>query len=842
MFSYRTKFLIIYFIVISLVGLLIYNLFVTISQTNVDNISNKNLNNKAVERIDYMQDFFNPYYTTLKAISQNKTFKEYLTNGSNKELIEEYFLSVKKSLPCGLQVRYLDINGQEIIKIDGIPMISKIQKPSSNIIPKHKLQNKSYREYVQKFLNLKKDEVGTSYFSLNKEFGKVQIPKRPVVRIGMKVYDNNGVYKGIAIINVCLRYFFTSLNKTTLYHIHLMDSQGRFLSHHDKRYGLTGENTQYTLFDEFPELSKDVLKKDVFQTKNIFIKKLDFFDNGQNIRIVLENKFIQESLDTHLTKKQFLFAYITFAIVLLPLALYFAKRPDDLEEELQLQKTIEEKNILIETLLKNIPIPMFYKDINGIYHNINDKFTEVFGIEYDEIVGKTCYEIAPQKLADIYKQQDEDLLNSDGSTQIYESHIHNLKTNQRFIVEFHKNILFDSNGNKIGIVGSVVDITEYTNMKNELLNINTYLNEKVKEQTEDIKEKMDVISQNVLYSRTDKFGKIVDVSDAFCKLSGYSKEELIGSSHNIIRHPDSPKELFIDMWGKLKSFQSWKGEIQNRKKDGSSYWVFSDIQPKYNDKGEHIGYISVRSDITDRKLFEQQQLQMLEQSKMAAMGEMIGNIAHQWRQPLSVITTVASGVAFKQEYKTLKEEDIPKDMDNIVQSAEYLSETIETFRNFLKEKKERKNICIQNRLHEVLNILKATIKNNDINIIDNISNSELVTINMVSGELEQVIINIINNSKDVFLEKNIEERWIKLELEKYEDKVVFSIEDNGGGIPEHIMPKIFEAYFTTKHQSKGTGLGLNMSYRIVTESLGGKLYVKNTNNGAKFFIEIPMNS
>ena len=111
---------------------------------------------------------------------------------------------------------------------------------------------------------------------------------------------------------------------------------------------------------------------------------------------------------------------------------------------------------------------------------------------------------------------------------------------------------------------------------------------------------------------------------------------------------------------------------------------------------------------------------------------------------------------------------------------------------------------------------------------------------MVTGELEQVIINIINNSKDILLEKEVENPWVKLELIEEKDKVIITIEDNGGGIPESVLPKIFNPYFTTKHQSQGTGLGLHMSYKIITESLNGKLYVKNAKEGAKFFIELPL--
>ncbi len=376
----------------------------------------------------------------------------------------------------------------------------------------------------------------------------------------------------------------------------------------------------------------------------------------------------------------------------------------------------------------------------------------------------------------------------------------------------------------------------YANQLNKQVDKKT---KKIKEQQKKINSLFEIYDENVIFSKTDLKGIITYVSKAFCEISGYKKEELIGQSHNIVRHPDMQKEAFKEMWETIKTGEKWQGEIKNLKKDGSYYWVDAKVEPIY-EEGKIIGYTSRRDDITARKEYEDQQLRMLHQTKMAAMGEMIGNIAHQWRQPLSVITTIASGVSFKQEMSILDKKDIPKEMDHIINSANYLSETIETFRNFLKDSKEYKEICIQDRIKDVISILSTTIKNHNIKLIDNASETPKIVLNMVSGEIEQVIINIINNAKDVFIEKEIKKPWIKMDLEEHEDKIILSIEDNGGGIPDDIASKIFEAYFTTKHQSQGTGLGLNMSYKIVTESLGGKLYTKNTENGAMFIIEVPI--
>ena len=236
----------------------------------------------------------------------------------------------------------------------------------------------------------------------------------------------------------------------------------------------------------------------------------------------------------------------------------------------------------------------------------------------------------------------------------------------------------------------------------------------------------------------------------------------------------------------------------------------------------------------------EQEKQILESIKMVQMGEMIGNIAHQWRQPLSVISTSASGIKMNYEYGVLKEEDIPEYMDAIVKSTSFLSETIDTFRDFIKDKKEQKEIIIQKRIQDTLNIVDASLTNHNIKIRSNIHDTKPIKLTIVAGELDQVIINIVNNAKDALVEKKIKEALIILNVTDMNNKVLITIEDNAGGIPNDILPKIFDPYFTTKHKSQGTGLGLSMSYKIITNSLNGKLYVKNTKNGAKFFIELPL--
>ncbi|RLA84358.1 MAG: hypothetical protein DRG78_01710 [Epsilonproteobacteria bacterium] len=252
-------------------------------------------------------------------------------------------------------------------------------------------------------------------------------------------------------------------------------------------------------------------------------------------------------------------------------------------------------------------------------------------------------------------------------------------------------------------------------------------------------------------------------------------------------------------------------------------------------------FLTMQQNIKNREELNREKDKQLHDSiKMAQMGEMIGNIAHQWRQPLNIISTSASGMKLEKEFDMLDDNKFIKYCDLIVDNTQFLSETIDTFRDFIKEKKELKMVKIQNRLDNILNILSTSLENNHIKFINNIDYETTMNVEIVLGELSQVIINIFNNSKDALVERKIDKPYIKITTIKENNFVNIIIHDNAKGIPEDILPKIFDPYFTTKHQSQGTGLGLHMSYKIITQSLKGKISAKNENDGATFTIQLPL--
>lgn len=216
---------------------------------------------------------------------------------------------------------------------------------------------------------------------------------------------------------------------------------------------------------------------------------------------------------------------------------------------------------------------------------------------------------------------------------------------------------------------------------------------------------------------------------------------------------------------------------------------------------------------------------MIQQSKLASLGEMIGNIAHQWRQPLSYISTAASGMKIKKEYNQLEDKEFFKLTDVIVDTSMFLSKTIEDFSHYIKGEKIQKEFNIKHCIEKIVSIMNGTFVNNFIKIDMNMQN---ITINGYENELSQALLNILANSNDTLKEMNQNNRNIFINTFIKNDKVFIEIIDTGAGIDEEIIKKVFDPYFSTKHKSQGTGLGLYMTYNIIKRNMKGDITIENT--------------
>ena len=239
-----------------------------------------------------------------------------------------------------------------------------------------------------------------------------------------------------------------------------------------------------------------------------------------------------------------------------------------------------------------------------------------------------------------------------------------------------------------------------------------------------------------------------------------------------------------------------------------------------------------------KKIRENEKL-LISQSKQAVMGEMIEMIAHQWRQPITSIGMISNNILFDVVLDELDMSTLKNELDKINKQVMFLSNTIDDFRDFFKESKEKQEVKVIDVIEGTMSIIDKQLDKHSIEV--EVQNSvEGLSFFTFKNELIQVLLNILGNAKDAFEEKRIEKRKINIVCEKQGDNLLLYIIDNAGGISDTIIDKIFEPYFSTKKKKNGTGLGLYMSMIIVTEHLGGKILVENKNDGAIFSVSIPL--
>jgi PAS domain S-box-containing protein len=280
----------------------------------------------------------------------------------------------------------------------------------------------------------------------------------------------------------------------------------------------------------------------------------------------------------------------------------------------------------------------------------------------------------------------------------------------------------------------------------------------------------------------------------------------------------------------IKQCQLWYHQNQ-----GNIYGIFYDVTKQMALEKENL----------------EQQNMLLTQAKIAAVGEMLANIAHQWRQPLSSISSQVSGLKVQMDFtQEISHDDIKECANNVLKQVQYLSTTIDDFKNFLSSDLQNiQTFNVKNSIHKLYGLIKDSLNNNYIQCHMHLADIE-VTYN--ENKLIQALLNICNNAKDAMVLNNIDsdDRHLFIDIQTQDNLLQIKLKDSGGGIDPTIMDKIFEPYFTTKHKSLGTGIGLYMSYQLIHNSFNhGSIKVKNRqykhNNtslkGAEFIIAFPLN-
>ncbi|RFU65350.1 PAS domain S-box protein [Peribacillus glennii] len=349
--------------------------------------------------------------------------------------------------------------------------------------------------------------------------------------------------------------------------------------------------------------------------------------------------------------------------------------------------------------------------------------------------------------------------------------------------------------------------------------------ENLKDSLKEVSDIHYALDQSSIVAFTDAKGIITQVNSRFCDISGYSRGELIGKNHNILNSGYHPKSFFIELWKTIGGGRVWKGEIRNRAKDGSYYWVDTTIVPYLGPNGRPYQYLAIRNDITERKRTEEA---LHRQDKLAAVGQLAAGVAHEIRNPLTSMKGYTEFLQLDETDPSRKEF-----LEIILEEIERVNDIVEDFMVLTKPKAvklELKNIIPVVR--NVASFIDFEARKRNVQIHFHAKEEEIL-VSCDENRLKQVFLNFLKNGMEAMPNGGM----IEVSIQKKDGEVQISITDNGVGIPAEKLKRLGEPFYTTK--KTGNGLGLMVSFKII-ESHNGRVIVESElNKGTRFNIVLP---
>ena len=503
----------------------------------------------------------------------------------------------------------------------------------------------------------------------------------------------------------------------------------------------------------------------------------------------------------------------------------------DISEKKALERAVKHEQFLIKHYFDSTEAIIVVLDKKGNIQLLNQKGASILGTNMNDIIGENWFTHFVEKslqqdlqaLFDMVMKSDID------SITPYTNEIITTK-GKKHLVYWTSTPLVDENSKIIGVIATGIDITKESELKNQL-------------KEEEQKYSLIFNNANIGIKLIDLDGRFLDVNQRACDIVGYQKEELLGMLfHDITYSKDLSSELdYIEQLvkGNISFYEIQKRFIH---KDGSMVWVnlFTTLIRDESTKPKY--FVSVIQDITTlkdttKKLHEKEEM-MIAQSRQAAMGDMISMIAHQWRQPISIISMEANNLQADLELNNEIDRETLKNLtDTVSTQTQHLSKTIDDFRNFFKPNREAQKASLSEIIDNVQSLIQKSLENNNIFLeIDMSKDYQIVT---YKNELVQVLVNLILNAKDSIEERGSSGGKINMKVTKDMDNIYLEICDNGIGIEKELFDKLGEPYVSSKGKN-GTGLGLYMSNVIVKKHLQGNLTWKNIEGGACFNISLPL--
>lgn len=703
-----------------IISFLFFGLFVSLITSyefvqKLDNSYIENMKDKSIIELRNKTDFFNATINRnihiLKILIDDESIRN-INLDTNLAIAQQMLLSAAKVSKEIFQIRYIDKDGNEIIKIN-----RDANSQTPYIEDRKKLQNKKHRYYFKEIAKKGLYEKWISKLDLNIEYGKIERPLRGTIRIGTPLIIDDK-FSGMIIINLEMNTILDKIRQSSNFNVYIIDQDGEFIlykkpSQDWSRYLKTG----FTIKDEIPDKFQRLLGDKKYHCEEGCVHSNILFNNQDSkevLKLILKSK---NEIDDYRNDVLEFTLYLTIAI--LPLGFILA-----------VILTIEPRRI--------------QKDLKKSKTELEEQIEE-------EIRSRTESDYRYRLLFE-------------GSTDCF-------------------------------IITSLDD-------KNRC------------------------------------FNNITEISHAVEMIFGYKKDEIINTNFiDLICGTSYMNEK--DLYDRFEITDLFLLEMKLKHKSDRELICEVSFEIRRDDDSSNIVFITVR-DITEKVRLERDKKEkddmLVQQTKMAAIGEMMGNIAHQWRQPINALSLVLNKILVQHQMGKLTEEKMTKNIEQGLLIIDKMSGTIDDFRNFFTPNKKKTTFNIEKSIKDALRIVEEILKSKNIQV--DMSLEDGIYIKGFQSEFSQVILNLISNAKDVIIEKEISEGKISIKSYSEPTKAIIEVSDNGGGIPIDVIEKIFNPYFTTKEEGKGTGVGLYMSKMIIDKNMDGLLSVKNGENGAIFKIEL----
>ncbi|MGV3756082.1 MAG: PAS domain S-box protein [Verrucomicrobiota bacterium] len=494
----------------------------------------------------------------------------------------------------------------------------------------------------------------------------------------------------------------------------------------------------------------------------------------------------------------------------------------DISERMEIEAQLGNQLRFQQTLMSTIPVPIFTKDLAGRYLEWNLACEKFMAMKREDSRGKTVTDLAPPELAKVHVQKDQELL-SQGGIQAYECKVRSATGELRTAI-FHKAILTGQDGQPQGIIGAVLDITELKKVQEHLLLEESALN---------------AAANGIVI--TDATGKILWANPAFTTLTGYATEEVTGLTPQVLKSGRQDSDFYQQMWRTISSGQVWRGELVNRRKDGTLYDEEMTITPVLDAAGRITNFIAIKQDISQRK---QMEAQYLRAQRMEGIGMLAGGIAHDLNNVLAPI--LMSIELLKDIHPDAETSDILHSLQDSAQRGADIVRQVLTFARGIKG--ERLLLAPKHLIKDMGRVAQEAFPRN-IRVTTNVP-ADLWNVSGDPTQLHQVLLNLCINARDAMPDggtlridarnETVSGMPSELGIQMADgDYVVLVVKDTGMGIPPELHERIFEPFFTTKELGKGTGLGLSTVMGIVKSHHGYLRINSEPGKGAEFLVYLP---